>query len=321
MQMGKSNNLHNKLKKIYERENHLHNPLKEYEIKILEDINNCFTEKFIKFFSSFTQNSMKLTFCNTKIGSCDPNKKIIKNLRCLNLVEILPYKYQSFIIFSDDFLSIIIDILFGGGGSFTDKIKKITDITSTETFINKKIIEFITTSFSKIYKKYFLTEMNFINKKTFFDFKQSNFNANTVFLINYFNFNVNNLEVFFNILIPISILKHINKKIVISKNNSHKNICIEKNIENKLSFNDIYNVELNIISKIIGISVSYNKIYNLLAGDVLLIEKPDKITGFVEDQAIFLGSYKRFNEQSIVFIEEFINNNLESNQDKEQSNE
>ncbi|QCI22542.1 FliM/FliN family flagellar motor switch protein [Buchnera aphidicola] len=319
--MGKSNNLHNELKKNHERENYLHNHLKEHEIKILEDINNCFIKKFIKFFSSFTQNSIKLVFCNTKIGSCNSNKKIIKNLRCLNLVEILPYKYQSFIIFSDEFLSIIIDILFGGGGGFKDKTKRITDITSTETLINKKIIDFITTSFSKIYRQNFLTEINFINKKTFFDFKQSNFNINTVFLINFFNFNINSTEVFFNILIPISIFKHINEKIFLSKNNYHKNICIEKNIENKISLNDIHNVELNITSKIIGISVSYNKLYNLSVGDVLLIEKPDKITGFIEDQAIFWGSYKRFNEQSIVFIEEFINNNLESNQDKEQSHE
>ncbi|WP_257645519.1 FliM/FliN family flagellar motor C-terminal domain-containing protein [Buchnera aphidicola] len=68
-------------------------------------------------------------------------------------------------------------------------------------------------------------------------------------------------------------------------------------------------------------SVSYDKIYNLSVGDVLSIKKPNKITGFIQDQAIFLGNYKRFNEQSIIFIEEFIDSSSESNQDKEYSNE
>ncbi|QIQ41693.1 MAG: flagellar motor switch protein FliM [Buchnera aphidicola (Microlophium carnosum)] len=320
--MGKSNNLYNKFKKVYERENNLKHSLKEYEIKILEDINDGLVEHFITFFSNLTKKNIKLISYNTRIGSCYANENIVKNLRCLNLIEILPYNNQSFIIFSDNFLSIVIDILFGGKDNSINNNKKITHITSAEIFINKKIIKFITSSLTRIYKKYFLKEITFINTKTFFDIKQFDFDLNRVFLIHYFNFTINNIEVFFNILIPISILKHIDKKIVLSMSGNYKNTHIEeKNTKNSISFNDIYNVELNIKSKIVGISISYDKIYNLSVGDILPIKKPNKITAFIKDQAIFFGDYKTFNEQSIVFIEEFINNNLESDQDKERSHE
>ncbi|ACL30456.1 FliM/FliN family flagellar motor switch protein [Buchnera aphidicola] len=300
--MGESKNLHN-------------------EIKILEKINRHFSDEFTKFFSNFLKNSVELVSCSIKIGSCTSNKEIITNLRCLNLIEILPYKKKSFIIFPYNFLSNIIDILFGGQGDFKDHTKKIRDITSTESLVNKKIMKFITNAFSEIYKKYFVKEINFFNTKIFFDFKKYNFDLNKLFLINCFNFKINNTEIFFNFLIPKSILKYQNEKKFFSTYDSHKNTCIEKNIENKVSLNDIYNVEVNIISKIIGISVSYDKIYNLSVGDVLSIKKPNKITGFIQDQAIFLGNYKRFNEQSIIFIEEFIDSSSESNQDKEYSNE
>ncbi|WP_144011078.1 FliM/FliN family flagellar motor switch protein [Buchnera aphidicola] len=313
MQVGKSNNINSKIKKFYEKKNNLKDFLKEDEMKTLEKINNCFIDHFIKFFSSFIKNRVELISYNTSIRSCDSNEKIIKNFRCLNLIKILPYNNQSFIIFSSDFLSTIIDILFGGRGNVIDKTEKIKDITSTESLINTKIVKFVTSALSEIYTKYFSSEINFIDKKIFFDFKKSDFDFNTVFLINFFNFNINNIEVFFNILIPISTFKKINKNIFLSENLDNENKCIKKNLKNKITLNDIDDVELNIISKIIDISIPYNALYNLSVGDVLSVKNPNKTIGFIEDEAIFFGNYNRFNEQSIVFIEEFINNNLESN--------
>jgi len=319
--MGKSNNLHNKLKKVYERENDLNHFLKEDEIKILENINNFFVNEFIEFFSSFIKKRVKLISYKMTLGSYDPDRRIIKNSIYFNLIEILPYKKQSFIIFPYNFLSFIIDLLFGGYGTVVDNNKKIRDVTSTEFLINKRIIKFITNSFSNIYKKYFISEINFTSTRTFYDLKKSNFDFSKVFLINRFDFNLNNVEVFFEILIPKSIFKYMNKKMVPSVNSNHKNTHIEKNIKKGISFNDIYSVEIKIIAKMIGISISREELYKLSIGDVLTIKKPDKIIGFIEDKPIFLGDAKRFNEQSVVFIEKFINNNLESNKNEEYSNE
>lgn len=319
--MGKSNNLYNKCEQVNGKENNLQTSLKEYEITVLENINHCFIDQFVKFFSSFMKSSIKFVSCNMKLSSFCSDKKITENLRCLNLIQMSPYNNQSFVIFPYDFLSVIIDILFGGRGIVTDKTKNIKNITSTESLINQKIIKFITNSLTDIYKKYFSSETNLINTKTFYDVKKSNIDLNTVFLINSFNFNINNIDVYFDILMPISIFKYINKKIVISVENNNKNTNIEKQIKNSISFNDIYDVKLNIITKIIGISISHNEIVNLSVGDVLSINKPNEIVGFIEDQAIFFGNYKSFNEQSIVFIEEFIDSNMESNQNKEYCNE
>lgn len=318
--MGKSNNLHSKSKKAYQRENHLNDFLKEDEIKILENINRYFSKKIIIDLSNFIKKNVKICSYSIKIESfANYNRKNIKNISVFNSIETLPFKNQFFLTFSSNFLSVIIDLLFGGHGDLTKNPRKKNIITSTESLINKKITNFIISAFSNILKKFFSLDIKFINIKFFLDFKQSYFNSNEMFLINCFSFYIDNIEVYFSFIVPLSIIKKINKKKLILTN-SYQDICLKKNIFNKISFEDIYNVKLNMIFKINDISITYDKICNLSVGDIFLINKPEKIIGFLENKPIFFGKYKRFNEQYIVFIEEFINN-VEFKKDKEYFNE
>ncbi|QCI19662.1 MAG: FliM/FliN family flagellar motor switch protein [Buchnera aphidicola (Brevicoryne brassicae)] len=311
--MGKSNNLHNKFKKIYQRENNLNNFLKEDEIEILENINQYFSKKIIVDFSNFVKKNVKIFSYSMKIESLSNYNRT--NISFFNSIEVLPFKNQFFLTFSSNFLSVIIDLLFGGHGDLTENFDRHNAITSTELLINKKITNWIISSFSNVFKKFFSLDIKFINVKIFLDLKKPCFNSNEMFLINCFNFYIDDIEVYFSFLIPLSIIKKINEKKIISTNND-QNLCLKNNVINNIVFEDIYNVELEIIFKINNISIPHDKIYNLSVGDVFLINKPDKIIGFLENQPIFFGKYKRFNEQSIIFIEEFINN-LESKKDKE----
>ncbi|WP_261979688.1 flagellar motor switch protein FliN [Buchnera aphidicola] len=312
--MGKSNNLHNDFKKYSHREKKINHFFKKDEMKILENINNFFINQIIIDFSNFFKKDVKLMFHDIKIELDSENN--IKNYKCINLIEILPYKDQSFIIFSSSFLSFMTDFLFGGNGNTIDKMYQKKDMTSTDFLINKKITTLIIECLSNVYAKFFSLDIKFINVKVLIDFKQSNVHSNELFLINHFNFKINNIKIFFSILIPVSTIKKLNQKQVTSITNNHK-LDKDKNCLNSFSFKNIYNVKIDITARIIDISIAYKKLNNLSVGDILSINKPNKIILFIENKPVFFAEYKRFNKQSIIFIKEFISNNLESNQYKE----
>lgn len=306
--MGKSNNLYNKYKKNYQNEKDLKNFFKEDEIQTLKNVNNIFANKIIKDLSNFIKNRVELFSYSIKVESCDNNEEVVKNFNHINIIEILPYKSQSLIVLSSNFLSIITDLLFGGHGNFIDKVNKNTHTTFTDVFINQKIIKLIISAVCDVYKKFFSLEVNCFHINKVADLKQSNFNFSQLFLINCFNLSINKIEVCFSILIPLSTINKFS-----NKESSLRSNIKNKHVKNNVSFEDIYNVELDIIAKIIDISIACDKFYNLSVGDILPIKNPDKITAFIEKKPLFIADYKRFNEQSIIFVEEFINNNLESN--------
>ncbi|QIE01835.1 FliM/FliN family flagellar motor switch protein [Buchnera aphidicola] len=307
--MGKTNILNDKFKTVDQKNNNLKNFLQEDEIQILENINQYFIKNFISFFSKLIKNQIQLIEYNFKIESYNFDNIVKKHIECFNIIEISPRQDNALIIFYNHFLSYTLDLLFGGFGKITKTITKSKDITNTNVFINTKIITFITNLLSNIYTKYFCTEINFIYKKLFFDNKTYKIDSKTIFLTNNFNFMINNITLSFDILIPKSIISQINlKKNILLKN--HNNVYKKKN---KFSLEDIKDVELNIIARMISTTISKDKFDNLSVGDVLPIHQPDKIIGYLENQPIFFGKYKSFNKKYIVFIEKFINHDSELN--------
>ncbi|ANZ22323.1 hypothetical protein ATN01_00390 [Buchnera aphidicola (Diuraphis noxia)] len=327
--MGKSKNLHNEQKKVYQNEKNLHKFLKKEDIKILEKVNNYFSNKIEIYLSEFVKKNIKYISYSVQIESfLNQNKKNLKNFSLLNSIEVLPFKNQFFLIFSSNFLSIFIDLLFGGRGDLIEQTDKKDNFTLTEKLINKKITDSIMNCFFYSFKKFFSLDIKYMNMKLFLNFKTPDFNYHEFFLINNFNFNIYDIPVSFSILLPLSIITKISEKKIISttstnnenKNTIHQNTLIEKNLVNYTTFKNIYNVELDIKFRIHDIFISYKKLNSLLIGDVLLIDNPNTVIGFLEDQPVFSGKYKRFNEKCIFFIEKFIDNS-EIKKDKEHVNE
>lgn len=311
--MGKSNNLHNKFKKIYQRENHLNNFLKEDEIQKLENVNNFFIDQIVQKISDFIKNNVRLISYSTKIQSYDcieNSKKDLKNIRCINLIKMMPENKNSIIVFSSEFLSVMIDLFFGGNCFIKNAIDTKSNIAFSEFSINKKIIKFILVSFSDGFKKFFSKEINLIHVKMVIYLKEHDFIVDKIFIINCFNLIINNRKVFFTIFIPLSIIKKNIKKLNLE---TIKNKNLNQDVLNAISLDNVSDFKLNIIAKLNNISISHDKIRTLSVGDILMIKKPDRVIGYIEKKPVFLASYKRFNKQSIIFIKDFIDKNLKSN--------
>ncbi|QCI24736.1 flagellar motor switch protein FliM [Buchnera aphidicola (Rhopalosiphum padi)] len=301
--MGKSTNLDNKHKIIYKREKNLDEFLTQSEIKKLEKINQKFIKKIIMIFSTFIKSDIELNFHTVKINSYTNDDKNFHYLYS-NSLKIKPLEKKSFIFFSPNLLSVFIDFLFGGNGNTINKIDIKKEITYSEDFVNKKIVEFIIDTYCKSCKDFFYIDIKFLNFNII-DLKKNFFSTNNPFITNYFDFNLNGIKVFFSILIPLSIIKQKNKKIITSldTNISSKNTILKENI----FIEHVCEIELDVIVELIISSVPKNKFDNLREGDVLLIENPEKVTAYIEKKPIFSGKHKIFDGKSIIFLENFFN--------------
>ncbi|WP_295164829.1 FliM/FliN family flagellar motor switch protein [uncultured Buchnera sp.] len=300
--MGKSTNLDNTHKIIYKKEKNLDDFLTQSEITKLEKINQKFIKKIIMIFSTFIKSDIKLNFHTVKINSYTNDDKNFHYLYS-NLIKIKPLERKSFIFFSPNLLSTFIDFLFGGKGNTINKIDIKKEITYSEDFVNKKIVEFIIDTYCKSCKDFFYIDIKFLNFNII-DLKKNFFSTNNPFITNYFDFNLNGIKIFLSILIPLSTIKQKNKKILTSldTNISLKSTIFKENI----FIEHVYEIELDVIAELIISSIPKYKFDNLREGDVLLIEDPEKVIVHIEKKPVFLGKHKIFDEKSIIFLEKFL---------------
>ncbi|CAL4318791.1 Flagellar motor switch protein FliM [Buchnera aphidicola (Protaphis terricola)] len=309
--MGKSNNINhaNNFQK-----NNFYNILNLNEITLLKEVNKKFTKKAISYFSDLLKNNINLNYSSIKINSYTNHDRHTKYL-FLNSIEILNLKKKSFILFSDNFLSVFTDFLFGGDGKSIDKITKTRDLTYTEEIISHKVLKLILKAYCQVLRKIFfidlkILDMKIINIKNFSFFKEK-------FITNYFNFNINHINVFLSILLPLSIIKKNFQKFASLDNTILKNKMLNI-VKTDINLIDIYEVKLNIITKLILSSTVHFHRFSI--GDILEIKNPDQIIAYIDNKPIFLGHYKYFNKNLVVFMDKFINK-YQKNKNKESESE
>lgn len=303
--MGKSTNLYNKYKIFNEKEQKLDIFLNRDEIKKIEKINKSFIKKIMISFSNLIRGDVKLNFNIIKINSYTNDDRKLRYLYS-NSIKIKPFEKTSFIFFSSNLLSVFTDFLFGGNGDSKYNIDIKKEITYTENFINQKIIKSIIDAYCESCKEIFYLNIEFI-EFNIIDLNKHILYKNDIFITNYFNFSLNSINVFFSILIPLSIIKKKDQKKI---NSLETNIC-SKNITSKknIIIKDSSNIILDICIKLIISPISKNQLDSLSEGDIFIIKNPEKIIGFIEKKPIFLGKHKVFNGKSVVFLEKFIEEN------------
>ncbi|CAL4318593.1 FliM/FliN family flagellar motor switch protein [Buchnera aphidicola] len=274
------------------------------KINIFKNINSVFINQMIKEISFLTNQNIYLSSYSMKIGLDNDSIKMIESLTYFNLIEILPYKNQLYTVFSSSMLFIIIDILFGGNNKHINCKNKNVDITSTEVFVNQKLIELFKKAYSDAWKNFFSIDINLIDIKKNKDLNKSNFFLQEKIIIHRFLLKMNQIRFYFCVLTPISILNLFNKnKYLFFKNSIPKCTLSAKPI----SIKNISYIKFNIIVQLMDFSVSEKNIFTLSVGDVLSIDNPKKIIAYIDNKPIFLGYYAELHKKSCIIIEKFIN--------------
>ncbi|ALD15043.1 hypothetical protein IX46_00410 [Buchnera aphidicola (Aphis glycines)] len=297
--MGKSNGV-NSIKQTTNKEKEIHNVLSIKEIQALEKINRKFIEKITTYFSNLIKNDVKLNVFSIKLNTYINNEKDVKYL-LVSTTEILNFNKKLFIFFSDNLLSIFIDLLFGGNGTCREKINQNRNLTYIEKITIKKILKLIFSTYCKFFKNIFSIDIHNCYTKIINIEKDAILKEN--YITNYFNLSLNSINVFFTIFLPVSVIKKYFQKLNSSKSNVK---CLTKNIDFKKNFPVIHlhDIELQVVIKLI--MSSKTKYNSLSIGDILTVENPDQVIAYIEKIPVFLGCYKNFNKKSVVFLKKFI---------------
>ncbi|HXK00282.1 MAG TPA: FliM/FliN family flagellar motor switch protein [Buchnera sp. (in: enterobacteria)] len=278
------------------------------DINLFKKINSHFIHLFSIDISDYLNiNKINIKLSELKIEIDCKNIKNFKKPIVLNLIEINQCKNSSFIIFSSDFISMIIENLFGGNQltiSSYDYNKKITDI---ECNILQNITEIVIKAYKKSFESFFPMEIKYITHKIISDEDSiSYFKIDTCFVTT-FQMMIGSIKGIFSIFIPLIEVKKnlLNIKITEKLENY-------KNQEKKNILKNIHDLNVTITVKLTESIVYLSKVLQLKLGDIIPIKEPENGIVYINGCPILLGKYKIVDGRHALCVNTLIGSDIKS---------
>lgn len=289
---------------IYKKNYHL---IKN-DIDVLKKIHDNFIYLFSKDISDYLSiNKVHVKLSELKIEIDSNNIKDFKKPIILNIMEINKFKDSFLIIFSSDFVSMIIEHLFGDNKSKINNNHCNKKITNIECKIFQNITEIIIKGYEESFKKFFPIKIKYTKYKIITNKDDvSHFKMDT-FVITTFQMMIGSIKGIFSIIIPLIIIKKnlLNtdsiKKIENYKNNGKENIL-----------KNVYDLDLILTVKLTESVICLSNILKLKLGDVIPIKKPENGIVYIDDCPILLGKYKIVNGRHALCVDTLIGSNIKS---------
>ncbi|WP_343184090.1 flagellar motor switch protein FliN [Buchnera aphidicola (Ceratovacuna keduensis)] len=263
---------------------------------LLEILFKNFSKILEKKLSNMLHYKIKIYVEDIKIQTYKKYFKNISSLISLNCFKISSIKDFGFFIYSNNFVLYILELFFGGKTNFLNK-KMFYNVSYSQNFISNNIKNILINSLSKILKKklnldifsYKFEKIFSIHNENFFSLK--NFSAIIFFKVFTKNKDYNT----FNICLPLSFIKYINK-IIIKKSNK---ICDNNNL--KKNFYMLNDIKFIMSVFLQNFFISLSKLYKLKYNYIIEINNPNDVYVFVGKKLFFLGKNIAFkNNNSIV---------------------
>ncbi|BGI51298.1 MAG: hypothetical protein BucCj_0540 [Buchnera aphidicola (Ceratovacuna japonica)] len=298
-----------KKKNIY---NFVNNDFNFFNI-LYADLNNIyFKEKFLleNLFKNFSETleynlsnmlnyKVKIYVKEIKIQTYKKYFKNISSLISFNSFNISSIKDFGFFIYSSDFIINMLDLFFGGKNNFLNK-KKFDNISYSQNFISNNINNVLINSLNKIFKKNLNLKIFSYEFKNFFSkFNKNIFCLKDFSVIIYFKIFYNNKYYNkFDICLPLSFIKYINKIIYKKSNKIYEKNDIKKN------FYMLNSIKFVISAFLQNFFVNLSKLYKLKRNYIIKIHDPNYVYVFVGDKLFFLGKNIICKNKNSVLIKE-----------------
>ncbi|MCW5196516.1 FliM/FliN family flagellar motor switch protein [Buchnera aphidicola (Pemphigus obesinymphae)] len=278
------------------------------DINLLKRINNFFINQFsidLAHYLNINKIDVKLYACN--IENDKPNIKHVKKTMVLNTIDIKACEDSAYMIFYFDFISMIVENLFGGNTSRENINYHDKTITDTECKIIKNVTKIAIKAYEESIKKFFPIQMSLSKYKAIVNGENTfHFKKNTYFVTT-FHILIGNYKGSFNVLIPL---------IKIKKCFLYTNITKEKkdykNVEKDNMINNIHNLKLTLTVQLKDSVISLSNILNLQLGDIIPIQKPEFGIVYVDNFPILSGKYKIVNGRHALCVEDLAGFDIKS---------
>ncbi|RPE04610.1 flagellar motor switch protein FliM [Candidatus Pantoea deserta] len=268
----------------------------------LEIINERFARQFRMDLFNLLRRNPDVTAGNITI---QPYHEFARNLPVptnLNLVHMNPLRGTALFAFSPQMISMAIDNMFGGDGSFPTKVDG-REFTPTEQRIIRRIMSMALSSYDEAWSSIFKLQTEYVRSETQIKFTNITSSPNDIVVTTPFSVEIGSHSGELNICIPFSIIEPL------------RELLTNPPLENSKQENDqwhstlavqVRDAELELVAKLAEIPTHVSRIMNLKKGDVIPLDKPDTIEVCSDGLPVFRGKYGLVNKQLAVRIEKIL---------------
>jgi flagellar motor switch protein FliM len=285
-------------------------------LQALEIINERFARHFRMGLFNLLRRSPDITVGPIKI---QPYHDFARNLPVptnLNVIHLKPLRGSALFVFAPSLVFIAVDNLFGGDGRFPTKVEG-REFTHTEQRVIKRMLTLALDAYQDAWSAVYKLSVEYVRAELQVKFTNITSSPNDIVVTTPFHVEIGALSGDFNICIPFSMIEPIRELL------TNPPIENSRNEESQWRENLVHQVkhsQLELVANFVDIPLRLSQILKLQPGDVLPIEKPDRLIAHVDGVPVLTSKYGTLNDQYALRVEHLINPILNS-LDEEQSHE
>ncbi|WP_118984324.1 flagellar motor switch protein FliM [Photorhabdus sp. CRCIA-P01] len=285
-------------------------------LQALEIINERFARHFRMGLFNMLRRSPDITVGAIKI---QPYHEFARNLAVptnLNLVHLKPLRGTALFAFAPSLVYIAVDNLFGGDGRFPTKVEG-REFTHTEQRVINRMLRMALDSYRDAWSAIFKIEVEYIRSEMQVKFTNITTSPNDIVVTTPFQVEIGALSGEFNICIPFAMIEPLRERLT---NPPLENVRQEDSLWRESLVKQVQHSELELVANFADIPLRLSKILQLQPGDILPIDKPERLIVHVDGVPVLTSQYGTLNGQYALRVEHLINPVLNA-LDEEQPNE
>ncbi|WP_323834475.1 flagellar motor switch protein FliM [Photorhabdus africana] len=285
-------------------------------LQALEIINERFARHFRMGLFNMLRRSPDITVGAIKI---QPYHEFARNLAVptnLNLVHLKPLRGTALFAFAPSLVYIAVDNLFGGDGRFPTKVEG-REFTHTEQRVINRMLRMALDSYRDAWSAIFKIEVEYIRSEMQVKFTNITTSPNDIVVTTPFQVEIGALSGEFNICIPFAMIEPLRERLT---NPPLENARQEDSLWRESLVKQVQHSELELVANFVDIPLRLSKILQLQPGDILPIDKPERLIVHVDGVPVLTSQYGTLNGQYALRVEHLINPVLNA-LDEEQPNE
>ena len=274
----------------------------------LEIINERFARQFRIGLFNILRRSPDVTAGNIKIQPYHEFARNLPVMTSLNLMNMNPLRGTALFVFSPNLVFTAVDNLFGGDGRFPTKVEG-REFTHTEQRVIQRMLKLALEGYSDAWKPIYPLDVEYVRSEMQVKFTNITTSPNDIVVTTQFQVEVGNLTGEFTICIPFSMIEPLRETLVNPplENSRHEDQNWRENLVRQVQHS-----ELELIANFADVPLRLSQILKLQPGDVLPIDKPDRIIAHVDGVPVLTSQYGTVNGQYALRVEHLINPILNS---------
>ncbi len=265
----------------------------------LEIINERFARQFRMHIFNLMRRNPDVTAGPIRI---QPYHEFARNLAVptnLNLVHLNPLRGTALFAFSPHLVSMAVDNLFGGDGRFPTKVDG-REFTPTEQRIIRRIMSMAIDAYDEAWCSIFKLQTQFVRSETQIKFTNITSSPNDIVVTTTFTIEIGSHMGEMNICIPFSMIEPLRE--LLTNPPCERSVYENEKWHNTLSV-QVQETELELVARLADIPTQVSRIMTLKVGDVISLEKPERVQVFSDGHPVFNGEYGLLNKQLAVKVD------------------